>query len=421
MKLSIVATTIALALTWTISLKAEEATAKKGLSFVPFPMLAYDGAKGFLVGGMLNVYDFGNGESWPKPVSSYYADISIYTGGSMTVTGAYDSGIRMDKCRIMATASYCADKSMSFYGYDGYNSFYDSALDESFYRYGRNRLNVRADLRVKITDKLSWEAGYHFNALKISDYAHTEETTGTTLFQLYKTWGIIPETARSNSKFSSAIRAGIVLDTRDFENVPSRGILAHASVTAGARFMGSSDNFVKVNASFRQYVPLVQDKLTFAYRVEWHGFAGKAPWYLYPCFSPGESNYDNIGLGGYRMVRGIMYNRVQSPSVGWFNTEFRWKFASVTIWKQHIGLMASCFCDGIRAFRENGLQNKTGLSPEIYSRFVNADASEHFHVSAGGAIRFILNHNFVLTVEYGKCTDPRDGIGALMINSGFYF
>ena len=76
---------------------------------------------------------------------------------------------------------------------------------------------------------------------------------------------------------------------------------------------------------------------------------------------------------------------------------------------------------GIRAFRENGLQNKTGLSPEIYSRFVNADASEHFHVSAGGAIRFILNHNFVLTVEYGKCTDPRDGIGALMINSGFYF
>lgn len=56
--------------------------------------------------------------------------------------------------------------------------------------------------------------------------------------------------------------------------------------------------------------------------------------------------------------------------------------ALVTIWKQHIGLMASCFCD---------------------------------------AIRFILNHNFVQTAEYGKCTDPRDGIGALMINSGFYF
>lgn len=131
MKLSTIATAVALALTWTTSMKAEEAPAKKGLSFVPFPMLAYDGAKGFLVGGMLNAYDFGNGESWPKPVSSYYADISIYTGGSMTVTGAYDSGIRMDKCRIMATASYCADKSMSFYGYDGYNSFYDSALDES--------------------------------------------------------------------------------------------------------------------------------------------------------------------------------------------------------------------------------------------------------------------------------------------------
>ena len=85
MKLSTIATAVALALTWTTSLKAEEAPAKKGLSFVPFPMLAYDGAKGFLVGGMLNVYDFGNGESWPKPVSSYYADISIYTGGSMNV------------------------------------------------------------------------------------------------------------------------------------------------------------------------------------------------------------------------------------------------------------------------------------------------------------------------------------------------
>ena len=63
MKLSTIATAVALALTWTTSLKAEEAPAKKGLSFVPFPMLAYDGAKGFLVGGMLNVYDFGNVDS----------------------------------------------------------------------------------------------------------------------------------------------------------------------------------------------------------------------------------------------------------------------------------------------------------------------------------------------------------------------
>ena len=63
MKLSTIATAVALALTWTTSLKAEEAPAKKGLSFVPFQMLAYDGAKGFLVGGRLNVYDFGNGDS----------------------------------------------------------------------------------------------------------------------------------------------------------------------------------------------------------------------------------------------------------------------------------------------------------------------------------------------------------------------
>ena len=43
MKLSTIATAVALALTWTTSLKAEEAPAKRDLSFVPFPMLAYDG------------------------------------------------------------------------------------------------------------------------------------------------------------------------------------------------------------------------------------------------------------------------------------------------------------------------------------------------------------------------------------------
>ena len=39
---------------------------KTGYNFGPLPAVAFDADKGFQLGALLNIYDFGNGENYPN-------------------------------------------------------------------------------------------------------------------------------------------------------------------------------------------------------------------------------------------------------------------------------------------------------------------------------------------------------------------
>ena len=137
-------------------------------------------------------------------------------------------------------------------------------------------------------------------------------------------------------------------------------------------------------------------------------------------FTPGGPVYDNAALGGYRTIRGLMYNRVSDSSVGFFNTELRWKFAGFTLFKQDIGLMLSGFCDGITSLRHFKVSNRTEAFPELYSKYV-ISGNDTIHFSAGAALKIILNRNFVLNIEYARALSAQDGAGVMYFNTGFYF
>ena len=48
---------------------------------------------------------------------------------------------------------------------------------------------------------------------------------------------------------------------------------------------------------------------------------------------------------------------------------------------------------------------------------------ERFHLAAGGGLRFILNKNFIIAVDYGRAFDRQDNGkgGSLYINTGYLF
>ncbi len=393
---------------------------KTGLSFVPFPMAGYDGAKGILFGALMNVYDFGDGTTYPNPRSSCYFEASGYTGGSKTFVASFDSWTLYSRLRMNLAASHFADSAMEFFGFGGRRTFYDADAADGFYKYSRSTTNVRADFSWKIKGHLSWEAGYHFNAFGIKDYQPQNEEEGISLFSLYRYWGIIPsdETFR---KYSSALRLGLRYDSRDYEGVPTNGILAGASMVAAPNFFGSSESYLKVQATLRQYIPLAKECLTLAYRLDYQDFIGDAPWYVLPYYTPGGPVYDNTALGGYRTVRGLMYNRVSGPGVGSFNTELRWKFAGFTLLRQDIGLMFSGFCDGITSLRHFNVSNRTGAFPGLYSKYMTTVSGDTLHLSAGAALKIILNRNFVLNIEYARALSTQDGAGVMYFNTGFYF
>ena len=405
------------------SIRAEDKgpVVKTGHSFLPFPMAGFDGAKGILFGALMNVYDFGDGSTYPNPKSSGYFEASGYTGGSKTFIASFDSGSLFPQMRMNLAASHCADNAMEFFGFGGRRTFYDTSADDGFYKYSRATTNIKADFSGNITGHLSWEVGYHFNAFRVKDYQPKEEGEGISLFSLYRSWGIIPSDEYFR-KYSSAIRVGLLYDSRDYEGVPTKGVLARAALVAAPSFLGSSESYLKFQATFRQYIPLCKDGLTFAYRMDYQGFIGNAPWYVLPFYTPGGPVYDNVALGGYRTVRGLLYNRVSGPGVGFFNTELRWKFASLTLLNQDIGLMLSGFCDGITSLRSFDVSNRTGVSPELYSKYISSSAArDSLHFSAGAALKIILNRNFVLNIEYAHALSTQDGAGVVYFNTGFFF
>jgi hypothetical protein len=117
-----------------------------------------------------------------------------------------------------------------------------------------------------------------------------------------------------------------------------------------------------------------------------------------------------------------MLNRVQGQDVGFYNAELRWRFIDFKLWKQNIAFAISGFTDGAHVFKGYDLTNKTGKYQELYEKFVDVNRkADGFHGSAGAGLRFIMNQNFIVALEYARCFNKQDGNGAFYINTGFLF
>ncbi len=432
---------------------------KTGLNFGPLPVVAFDADRGFQYGALLNLYNFGDGSTYPNPKSTWYFEASAYTKGTSQFIVNYDNtslfpGIRMSVC-----TGYYNYKALDFYGLNGYQSNYDMDLissayeptsdkliknfeekgkvAEGFYRHGRQLLKAKVDFTGEIAKNFYWEAGYHFMWTKINSFQPEGYTVygndiegGTTLYDLYRDWGIISED-EANGGITSALRLGLMYDSRNVENNPTRGIWAEAHYVGAPKWLGTTHSHSKLGITFRQYVPLAkQDKLVFAYRLGYEGFIGKnAPWYLLPYYTNMGPKADNDGFGGYRTVRGLKLNRLQGKDVAFYNIELRWRFVDFKLFNQNISFALSGFTDGATVLKGYDLTNRNEAAlaiaapkkNELYSQFIDTSKKDGLHASAGAGLRFIMNQNFIVAFEYARCFNKQDGKGAFYINTGFLF
>ena len=436
---------------------------KTGINFGPLPVVAFDADRGFQYGALLNLYNFDDGSTYPNPKSQWYFEGSAYTKGSYKFVVNYDNKTLIPGVRMSVCTGYYGDKALDFYGFNGYQSIYDmdalnftwdgskagekllnkfedkGKLPKGFYRHSRQQFKGKAQFTGEIVKNLYWEAAYNFMWTKTYSFvpdgymvygdnpsvigpqsANFAIAGGTTLYDLYRAWGVI-EDNEAEGGISSAVRAGLMYDSRNVENNPTKGIWAEAHISAAPKFLGTTHPHYKFSATMRQYLPLVSDKLVFAYRAAYEGFIGDAPWYMLPFYDSMEPKADFDGFGGYRTVRGLMLNRVQGLHTGFYNAELRWRFVNFTLGTQNIAFAVSGFSDGTHVFKGYDLTNKTGEYKELYQTFVNTSKKDGFHGSAGGGLRFIMNQNFIVAFEYARCFNKQDGNGAFYINTGFLF
>ena len=392
---------------------------KTGLNFGPLPVVAFDADRGFQYGALLNIYNFGDGSTYPNPKSWWYIEASAYTKGTWNLFLNYDNREIFDNARLSICTNYSNETAMDFYGFNGYQSIYIPD-QESFYRYSRQSFRSKADLTGEIADNFFWEAGYTFYWMKDKAFTPENVPADGSLYQLYKDWGIIEDSGKS--QFVSALKAGLMYDTRNVQNNPTKGIWAEAHAIVAPKWLGSSMDSYKNSATWRQYGPIVSDKLVFAYRLAYQGFLGKnTPWYLLPFYSNMGYTRDYEAIGGYRTVRGLMLNRVQGLHTGFYNFEFRYRFVDFQMFNQNIAFAVSAFTDGAQVFKGYDITNKTGAHKELYKKYVDTSHKDRLHATAGAGLRFIMNQNFIVAFEYARSFNKQDGNGAFYINTGFLF
>ena len=443
---------------------------KKGYNFGPLPAVAYDADKGFQLGALLNIYDFGDGSTYPNTRQQWYLEASFFTKGSQLFVVSYDNRFLIPGVRWSTALTITNEKAMDFYGFNGYMSYYDadkvaagkdkSNHDAYIYtpKYRVNRLSLlfKSDFVGNIWDnKLFWEAGYHFSYFKQGyknqqalnydkinknkdDYKMypsdpSDPNYDMPLFDQYRRWGIISDDEAWGG-VNSAVRFGLMFDTRDKEGAPSRGIWAETHVTLAPKWLGTTNPHYRYSATFRHYVPIVKnDILTFAYRLNYEGtFGNKAPYYVLPFITTMGQTYDRDGMGGYRTIRGMMRNRVQGLDMFSYNVEFRWRFVSFTLWKQNIAFGLTLFSDGTMVTKEYDMsfRGEEQYRAEYDESMAKGAGSDRPHITVGAGLRFIMNQNFIVAFEYGLpiskfSSNPviknQDGPGAFYINTGFLF
>ena len=427
------------------SLRAQDsANVRKGWTFGVLPSFAYDADLGLQLGLLSNVYYFGDGAVYPDYYHSFYVEAATTSKHYGLYRFAYDSKYLIPGHRLSIDLTYLPDQMCDFYGFNGYEARYrpdyaDQSSDlyrtRAYYKFKRDMFRLSADLQGTIAKPWYWNAGIgllYYNVgtvdvARLNKYTKDEdaklpEGVGT-LYDQYVTLGYISP-AEANGGFHPYLHGGLTFDTRDRQQNPRRGIHADAFLTYYAGLGKMTEyNDVKFNAAWRHYLPIIPDRLTFAYRLGTQlNVAGKSPFYLNTYLN--QLYMQRViyeGLGGANSIRGIMRNRILARGVAFANVEFRVQVVHFKIGKEN-------FYIGLNPFMDAGMvvqpYDRVVADPEYPIGLTqNRDNLYAPHLSAGCGLKVAMNDNFVLSVDWATALDKQDNnkFSNLYIKMGYMF
>ena len=433
-----------------LSASAQEEKAKKeakiptGFSFGALPTISFDADMGFQYGGLVNLYDYGDGSKYPSYRQMMKVEISRYTKGSGTNQLFYDArNLLPNNLRLIADLSYLTEKSLDFYGFNGYQSRFstDFTDEESsdyitrvFYRDLRKMFRFTVDLQGPLAgENLRWLGGIgimnmkagrvDFEAINKGKDEEDKLTDTTTLFDNYVSWGIISEAEKDGGN-ANFLKAGIIYDTRDNEANPMKGMWSEALITYAPGFLFNPEfSYAKLVLIHRQYFTILEDRLSFVYRIGYQGtIGGEAPFFMQPYML---SSYSSItktdGLGGAKTLRGIMRDRIVGDGIAYSNLEVRWKFLKTRLGKQNLYFALNGFSDFGMVVQQVKF-DKSKISDSDQKKYFDFSyENDKIHPSLGAGLRIALNENFILAIDYGFAMNKQDGAKGLYINIGNLF
>jgi hypothetical protein len=416
---------------------------KTGWTFGALPAIAYDTDRGFKYGGLVNFFNYGDGSTYPDYLQSIYLEWSRTTKGSGINQLLFDTERLTSQMPIRMTVdlSYFTEKSMDFYGFNGYESVYrpafenedaDDYISRMFYRYERNLFHFSAIFQNEIANSnFKWLAGIENFTHRLEDFDFERYNEGNednrledtiTLFELYQDWGLISE-EEADGGMVNYLKAGMIYDTRDQRANPMKGMWSEVLLSAAPGFLWNNEHqYLKLSCIHRQYFTLIPKDLNLAIRLGYQGtILGKAPFYMQSYLMTSFTESVNVeGLGGKKSLRGIMRNRILGDDIAYSNIELRWKFWRFNLFNQNIYIALSGFWDNGMVVDPIAL-DKGKIPQSVNTNRYFSDEEKGIHSALGTGLHFALNNNFIVAVDYGQALDERDGTEGLYIGLNFLY
>lgn len=417
---------------------------KKGWNIGPLPVVGFNSDLGFQYGACVDIFNYGDGSKYPNFDYKMNLELSAYTKGSVNLRFYGDFYNLIPKSRIFVDAAYFIDKRFEFYGFNGYASPYFNDIyammstpdafniehnpdfKSVFYLMKRNQFRFNSSLRREFGfgENLYYGVGLsYFNYDMGRIGIHNEEFNydgQVTLYDLYCKSGLIrPDEADGGN--ITQLKLAFIYDSKNHDSDPTKGMCFEATLTGAPDIIdGEGYNHLTFNAVWQQYLPIVNERLTFAYRlVTQNVIAGEIPYYA--MFNSNMLFYKKMttdAIGGSNSVRGINRNGVIGQGYAWLNAELRWKMFGFQFINQNWNIALNPFFDAgmvTQSFRLSEQETAWTKIKEHYGvtptdeNLIYSGANEGLHTSAGCGLKIIMNKNFIVSAEAAKSLDKRDG------------
>lgn len=427
--------------------KEDKEEVKTGWNFGLLPAISWDNDLGFQYGGLINLYNYGDGSRYPAYDHSIYLEASAYTRGSGIFRVMYDSDRLIDGIGLTVDVSYLPNQAYNFFGWNGYEAVYNQKWEDDsepdsiyktrvFYRYRNMMFRFKTDLNGVIRGRLKWLAGLQWYNFEISTVDIDKLNKGRDeedklpptseqplLYDKYVAWGLIPADEATGGSLTM-LKAGLMYDSRDNRPNPMHGIWTELSLEGAPDFLGSvNESYLKLSIIHRQYFTIIPKDLSFAARLAMQTtLAGHAPFYVQPLIITSLlRGATEEGLGGVRNLRGIPRNRVVADGIAYANFELRWKFYRTRLFNQNFYFGLNTFVDAGQTIKKIDVKEKVkDLNLPDEAEYFDFGA-EQMHVSYGLGLRIAMNQNFILAVDYGRATDSRDGTDGFYVGLNYLF
>jgi outer membrane protein assembly factor BamA len=294
----------------------------------------------------------------------------------------------------------------------------------------RELLKLRVEVIGKLYgDNIKWFSGFEYmnNNLDTVDVDNINKGksesdklpySGGGLYGRFVDWGLIkPDQADGGQ--AGMFKAGVKYDTRDNEANPMKGLWTDIQLLFSPGFMSDGYTYARMAFTHRQYFTLIPKRVNLGYRVSYQSkIGGEMPFYMLPLVYNSAPQLTLSGLGGSRTIRGILRNRVVGEDFIYGNVELRWKVVRTVLFNQNLYLALSGYADA-------GMITGKYKLPETADpegiEWLEKGEEEELHTSYGWGIHGALNDNFIVSLNYARAMDPRDGVKGTYLQMSFNF